>query len=163
GLSLLYLGGWVVLNEGLSVAGLGVLAVSFLSLYYPVRARLAGRRVMRHGREAAATIFEFLDRRGDVATYPDAEFLPGIDRGIEFAEVTVREPDTGRVLLDKVSFKVRAGQKVGIVGSDADEQLALVSLIPRFLDPSEGQVKIDGRDVKWITQDSLRAQIGLIL
>ena len=163
GLSLLYLGGWVVLNEGLSVAGLCVLAVSFLSLYYPVRARLAGRRLMRHGREGAAAIFEFLDRRGDVATYPDAEFLPGIQRGIEFAEVTVREPDTGRVLLNKVSFKVRAGQKVGVVGSDADEQLALVSLIPRFLDPSEGQVKIDGRDVKWITQDSLRAQIGLVL
>jgi ATP-binding cassette subfamily B protein len=163
GLSLLYLGGWVVLNEGLSVAGLCVLAVSFLSLYYPVRARLAGRRVMRHGREAAAAIFEFLDRRGDVATYPDAEFLPGIERGIEFAEITVREPGTGRVLLDKVSFKVRAGQTVGIVGSDPDEQLALVSLIPRFLDPSEGQVKIDGRDVKWITQDSLRAQIGLVL
>lgn len=163
GLSLLYLGGWVVLNEGLSVAGLCVLAVSFLSLYYPVRARLAGRRVMRRGREAAAAIFEFLDRRGDVATYPDAEFLSGIERGIEFAEVSVREPGTGRVLLDKVSFKVRAGQKVGIVGSDADQQLALVSLIPRFLDPSEGQVKIDGRDVKWITQDSLRAQIGLVL
>jgi ATP-binding cassette subfamily B protein len=163
GLSLLYLGGWVVLNEGLSVAGLCVLAVSFLSLYYPVRARLAGRRVMRRGREAAAAIFEFLDRRGDVATYPDAEFLSGIERGIEFAEVSVREPGTGRVLLDKVSFKVRAGQKVGIVGSDADQQLALVSLIPRFLDPSDGQVKIDGRDVKWITQDSLRAQIGLVL
>jgi ATP-binding cassette subfamily B protein len=163
GLALLYLGGWVVLNEGLSVAGLCVLAVSFLSLYYPVRARLAGRRATRRGREAAAAIFEFLDRRGDVATYPDAEFLPGIQRGLEFADVTVREPGTGRLLLDKVSFKVRAGQKVGIVGSDPDEQLALVSLVPRFLDPSEGQVKIDGRDVKWITQDSLRSQIGLVL
>jgi ATP-binding cassette subfamily B protein len=77
--------------------------------------------------------------------------------------VTVREPGSGRLLLNKVSFKVRAGQRVGIVGSDAEEQLALVSLIPRFLDPAEGEVKIDGRAVKWVTQDSLRAQIGLIL
>lgn len=163
GLALLYLAGWVVLNDGLSVAGLAVLAVSFLSLYFPVRARLAGRRAMRHGRESAAAIYEFLDRKGDVATFPDAEFLPGVERGIEFADVTVREPGTGRELLRKVSFKVRAGQTVGIVGSDPDEQLALVSLIPRFLDPSAGEVKVDGRDVKWITQDSLRAQIGLVL
>jgi ATP-binding cassette subfamily B protein len=163
GLALLYLAGWVVLNEGLSVAGLVVLAVAFLSLYFPVRARLAGRRTMRHGREAAAAIFEFLDRKGDVATYPDAEFLPGVQRGIEFADVTVREPASGRMLLNKVSFKVRAGQRVGIVGSDVEEQLALVSLIPRFLDPAEGEVKIDGRSVKWVTQDSLRAQIGLVL
>jgi ATP-binding cassette, subfamily B, bacterial len=163
GITLLYLAGWVVLNEGLSVAGLVVLAVSFLSLYFPVRARLAGRRVMRHGREAAAAIYEFLDRKGDVATYPDADFLPGVSRGIEFADVTVREPDTGRLLLDKVSFKVRAGQRVGIVASDRDEQLALVSLIPRFLDPADGEVKIDGRSVKWVTQDSLRTQIGLVL
>jgi ATP-binding cassette, subfamily B, bacterial len=163
GLCLLYLAGWVVLNDGLSVAGLVALAVAFLSLYFPVRARLAGRRVSRHGREAAAAIYEFLDRKGDVATYPDADFLPGVQRGIEFAEVTVREPGTGRLLLNKASFKVKAGQQTGIVGSNIDEQVALVSLIPRFLDPSEGEVKIDGRNVKWVTQDSLRAQIGMVL
>ena len=163
GLTLLYLAGLVVLNEGLSVAGLVVLSVAFLSLYYPVRARLVGRRIMRHGREAAAAIFEFLDRRGDVATYPDAEFLPGVVRGLEFVDVNVREPDTGRLLLDKINLKLKAGQRTGIVGSDHEEQMAIVSLIPRFLDPTEGEIKIDGRNLKWVTQDSLRAQIGLVL
>lgn len=163
GLALLFLAGWVVLNEGLSVAGLVVLAVAFLSLYLPVRARLSGRRVMRHGREAAAAIFEFLDRKGDVATFPDADFLPGVSRGIEFADVTVREPDTGRLLLNGVNLKIRTGQRIGIVGSDREEQLALVSLIPRFLDPSQGEIKVDGRSLQWVTQDSLRAQIGLVL
>jgi ATP-binding cassette, subfamily B, bacterial len=163
GLALLYLAGRVVLNEGLSVAGLILLSVAFLSLYFPVRARLVGRRILRHGRESAAAIFEFLDRRGDLATYPDAEFLPGVTRGIEFADVTVREPGTGRLLLKKVNLKVRAGTRVGIVASDVEEQVALVSLIPRFLDPTEGEIKVDGRNLKWVTQDSLRAQIGLVL
>ena len=117
---------------------------------------------MRHGREAAAAIFEFLDRRGDVATYPDAEFLPGVVRGLEFVDVNVREPDTGRLLLDKINLKLKAGQRTGIVGSDHEEQMALVSLIPRFLDPTEGEIKIDGRNLKWVTQDSLRT-IGLVL
>jgi ATP-binding cassette subfamily B protein len=163
GLALLYLAGWVVLNEALSVAGLVVLAVSFLSLYFPVRARMHARRIMKHGREGAAAIFEFLDRKGDLAVVPDADFLPGVERGIEFAEVTLREPGRGRALLDRVSFKIRAGQRVGIVGPDAGEALALVSLIPRFLDPSQGEVKIDGRSVKWVTPDSLRAQVGMVL
>jgi ATP-binding cassette subfamily B protein len=163
GFTLLFLAGWVVLNEGLSVPALAVLSIAFLSLYFPVRSRMHGRRVLRHGREAAAAIYEFLDRKGDVATYPDAEFLPGVGRGIEFTEVTVREPGTGRVLVKKASFKVKAGQRVGIVGPDPEEQLALVSLIPRFLDPSEGEIKIDGRSLKWVTLDSLRAQVGLVL
>jgi ABC-type multidrug transport system fused ATPase/permease subunit len=163
GITLLFLAGCVVLNEGLSLAGLVVLSVAFLSLYYPVRSRMHGRRIARHGRDAAAEIFEFLDRRGDLVTYPDADFLPGVSRGLEFAEVSLREPDTGRLLLNKVSFKVRADQRVGIVGSSVEEQIALVSLIPRFLDPNDGEIKIDGRNLKWVTPDSLRAQIGLVL
>src|SRR5262249_60434085 len=51
----------------------------------------------------------------------------------------------------------------GRVSADVDEELALVSLIPRFLDPTDGEVKVDGRTLKWVTQDSLRAQIGLVL
>jgi ATP-binding cassette subfamily B protein len=119
--------------------------------------------VLRHGREAAAAIFEFLDRRGDVATFPDADFLPGVNRGLEFADVSIRDPESGQMILNKVSLKVKAGQRVGIVGSDPEQQLALVSLIPRFIDPTEGEVKVDGRNLKWVTPDSLRAQIGLVL
>ena len=163
GLTLFYLGGRVILNEGSSVAGLVVLSVSFLSLYFPVRARLSGRRVLRHGRESAAAIFDYLDRRGDLVTYPDADFLPGVSRGLEFADVTVRDPETGRLLLEKINLKVKAGQRLGIVASDPEEQHVLVSLIPRFLDPTEGEVKIDGRNLKWVTHDSLRSQIGLVL
>src|SRR5215208_5338005 len=97
-IALFYLSGMVVLHEGLSVAGLVLLTVSFLSLYFPVRSRLSGRRTLRHGREAAAVIYEFLDRKGDVAQYPDADFFAGLSRGVEFADVTVREPGTGRLL-----------------------------------------------------------------
>ena len=163
GVTLLYLAGRVILNDGLSVAGLVVLAVAFVSLYQPVRARLMHRRVARHGHEAAAAIFEFLDRKGDVAAYPDAEFLGSVAKSLEFIDVSVREPGTGRMLLNRVSFKVKAGQKIGVVASDVEEQLALVSLVPRFLDPTEGEIKVDGRPLKWVTQDSLRAQVGVVL
>ncbi|WP_020468376.1 ABC transporter ATP-binding protein [Zavarzinella formosa] len=163
GITFIYLAGRVVLNDGLSLPRLAVLIVSVVGIFQPMRKLFGGRKIMKHGHSSAAEVYEFLDRKGDVATYPDAEFLPGVAKSIEFADVSVKQPGTNVKLLDQVSIKIRAGQRIGIVGSNPDEQIALVSLIPRFLDPAEGSVKIDGRDVKWVTQDSLRTQIGLVL
>ncbi len=163
GITFVYLTGRVVLNDGLSIPRLAVLMVSVVGLFQPFRKLFGGRRVMRHGHAAAAEVYEFLDRKGDVAMDMDAEFLPGIAKSVEFADVSVSQPGTGVMLLDQVSFKIKAGQRVGIVASNPEEQLALVSLIPRFLDPADGTVKIDGRNVKGVTQDSLRTQIGLVL
>ena len=162
-ITFVYLAGRVVLNEGLGLPRLAVLMVALVGLYQPMRKMFGSRRIVRHGQAAAAEIFEFLDRKGDVTTFPDAEFLPGVTKSIDFSEVTVRQPGTQEKLLDHVSLKIPAGQKIGIVASNREEQIALVSLIPRFLDPSSGTVKIDGRDVRWVTPDSLRTQIGLVL
>jgi ATP-binding cassette, subfamily B, bacterial len=160
-ITLLYLSGRVVLSDGMHLAGAALLAVAFLSLYLPVRSHLHSRRIMKHGRDGAAAIYDYLDRRSDVAMYPDAEFLQGIQRGIEFADVSVSD-ESGPVL-DKVDFKIKVGQRVGLVGPSDREKHAVVSLLARFIDPSHGFVKIDNRDVKWLTQDSLRTQIGLVM
>lgn len=163
GITFIYLAGRVVLNDGLNLPRLAVLMVAVVGLFRPVRKLFGSAKIMKHGYSAAAEIYEFLDRKGDVVTYPDAEFFPGLSKSIEFDEVTVMHPTTGIKLLNDVSFKVKAGQRIGIVGSEHDEQIAFVSLIPRFLDPKAGKVKLDGRDAKWLTHDSLRAQIGVVL
>jgi ATP-binding cassette subfamily B protein len=62
-----------------------------------------------------------------------------------------------------VSLTIRAGQRVALVGPDDIEKYALVYLIPRFLDPAAGEIRIDGKDLRWITLDSLRAQIAIVL
>ncbi len=84
-------------------------------------------------------------------------------RMIQFDKVSLRDSSTGRKLLSNVSFKIKAGEKVALVGPDEREIHALVYLLPRFLDPSGGEVRIDGKDLRWVTLDSLRAQIAVVL
>src|SRR5205823_4503122 len=74
-----------------------------------------------------------------------------------------KEPGTGRKLLRGVSLSVQAGTRVALVGPDEMEKQALVYLLPRFLDPSHGEIRIDGKNIRWVTLDSLRAQIAIVL
>ncbi|HEY8504143.1 MAG TPA: ABC transporter ATP-binding protein, partial [Gemmataceae bacterium] len=160
---LLFIAGRAVLGGGVGVANLVALAVVLVSLFFPVQGWLEARRFLRRGRESAAAVFEFLDRRGDVAQVVDAEFLAPMSRQLEFADVSLREPGTGRMLLQNVSFTVRAGQRVCLVGPDDAELYAVAYLIPRFLDPTGGEIRIDGKNIRWVTHDSLRSQIALVM
>src|SRR5206468_9877795 len=99
----------------------------------------------------------------EVGQVVGAEFLPPVAREIEFDNVTLREPGSNRVLLEDVSLRIKAGQRVGLVGPDDLEKHALVYLIPRFLDPTSGEIRIDDHNLRWITLDSLRAQIAIVL
>jgi len=163
GLALLFLGARSVLAGEFTVAGLSVLAVALVSLVAPVVGWLEAARKLRRGREAAAAIFEYLDRRGEAAEAADAEFLPPLTNRIEFRSVSLTEPGTGRMLLENVSFAIPAGAKVAIVGPDATEKHALVYLLPRFLDPTSGEIRIEDRNIKWVTHESLRAQVAVVI
>jgi ATP-binding cassette subfamily B protein len=162
-LFLLYVAGNVVLNGQLSVAGGIVMATALVSLYWPLAHWLEDRRMLRRGRTSAVTLFEFLDRQGSVGQVVEAEFLPGLARQLEFDNVTLQEPGTGRKLLQGVTLTIQAGRRVAIVGPEDMEKHALVYLIPRFLDPNSGEIRIDGKNLRWVTLDSLRAQIAIVL
>lgn len=160
--ALLFVAGWVVLSGGLSVSNLAVMATALVSLYYPLDLWLAQRRLIRRAGESAVTIFDFLDRRGEVGQVAGAEFLRAIAQQLEFDQVSLREPGTGRMLLDNVGFKINAKQRVAVVGSDENEKRALMYLIPRLLDPTSGEVRIDGKNIRWVTLDSLRNQVAVV-
>jgi ATP-binding cassette subfamily B protein len=162
-LFLLWVAGLVVLNGQMSVAGGIVLATALVSLYWPFAHWLENRRMLRRGRSSAITLFDFLDRQGSVGQVVEAEFLPGMAKQIEFDNVTLEEPGTGRKLLQGVTLTIQSGQRVAIVGPEDREKHSLVYLIPRFLDPNTGEIRIDGRNLRWVTLDSLRAQIAIVL
>src|SRR5262249_54134531 len=163
GVVLLYVAGLIVLHGQLGVASGITLAAALVSLYWPLQAWLEDRRIVKRGREAAVPLFKFLDRPGGVGRVVGAEFLPPLSRELEFDNVSLREPSTGRMLLQDVSLTIQAGQRVALVGSDDLEKHALVYLIPRFLDPTAGEIRIDQHNLRWVTLDSLRAQIALVL
>ncbi|MCI0459016.1 MAG: ABC transporter ATP-binding protein/permease [Gemmataceae bacterium] len=162
-LILLFVAGVVVLNGQLGVTSAVVLATALVSLYWPTYQWLEHRRVLRRGRDSAAALFKFLDRSGGVGQVVEAEFLPSLAKQLEFDNVTLHEPGTGRKLLNGVSLTIQAGQRVALVGPDEMDKHALVYLIPRFLDPTSGEIRIDRHNLRWVTLDSLRAQIAIVM
>jgi ATP-binding cassette subfamily B multidrug efflux pump len=107
-------------------------------------------------------IFSFLDEKPDVVELPNARPLPPIRGEVRFEGVSA-EYVPGKKVLDDISFEVQPGQMIALVGPTGAGKTTVISLIPRFYDVTSGAVKIDGIDVRTVTTDSLRSQIGIVL
>lgn len=163
GVIAIYLAGLVVLGGMLTAAGLSVKIAGLVLMAIALNRCLASRQRLNRARGAAAEVFEFLDRRGDTGQGVDAEFLQPMSRRLEFVGVSLRESGTGRMILENVSLSVPAGSRTAVVYADPLEAQTLAYLIVRFLDPTAGEVKIDGKNIRWVTYESLRTQVGLVL
>jgi ATP-binding cassette, subfamily B, multidrug efflux pump len=133
-----------------------------LQLVQPIR---RGGWLMAMGSRAAAAserIFEILDTPISVADAPDAVELPAIKGQIEFDEVSCAYYP-GRPILEEVSLCAEPGQTIALVGATGSGKTSIANLIPRFYDVSAGAVRIDGYDVRQVTLQSLRRQVGTVL
>ena len=98
----------------------------------------------------------------DAGDAPDADGLPVLDGRVSFENVTFAY-EAGRPVLQNIHLEAEPGQTVAVVGPTGAGKTTLVSLIPRFYEVSEGGVSLDDRDVRLVTQESIRAQIGMVL
>ena len=110
---------------------------------------------------ASERIFDMLDTHSEVVEKPGAAPLAPFSRSITFHDVTFGY-DEGRRILRGVSFEVRAGQMIAIVGRSGAGKTTLVNLLPRFYDVTGGVIAIDGVDIRDVTLASLRSQIGIV-
>jgi subfamily B ATP-binding cassette protein MsbA len=110
---------------------------------------------------AAERIFEVLEQPVE-AQKPDAVVLPPVRESIEFQDVTFSYPGAERPALDAVNLIVTAGHNVAIVGPNGSGKTTLAQLLPRFYDPHAGRILIDGYDIRAVTLQSLRSQIGMV-
>jgi ATP-binding cassette subfamily B multidrug efflux pump len=155
-------GGWMVLTGRMTVGTLVVFERYTSMLQEPIR--WLGFVVNRLARAIASgeRIFEILDTKAAVADLPDAR--PVDLRGVvRFEDVSFRYL-TGRAhALDHVTFEAVPGQITALVGPTGAGKSSVISLVPRFYDPTGGRVTIDGVDVRDITLRSLRSQIGIVM
>jgi ATP-binding cassette subfamily B protein len=112
---------------------------------------------------SAARIFEILDAKSDVTDKLDAKDLPVVNGDIRFENVTFRYVGGGDPVLDKVSFEAKPGQTIALLGATGSGKTSIINLLPRFYDPTEGRITIDGHDLRDVKLESLRAQIGIVL
>jgi ATP-binding cassette subfamily B protein len=103
-----------------------------------------------------------MDAKSDVSDKPGAMTLPEIRGAVEFKEVSFRYPG-GAQVLNRMSFAAQPGQTVALLGATGSGKSSIINLIPRFYDPTGGVIAIDGHDLRDVTIDSLRKQIGIVL
>lgn len=111
---------------------------------------------------AIETVFRILELKPEIQNRPGALKIAPFQKEIEFRNVTFRYSPQLPPLLENFSLTIRKGEVVALVGASGAGKSTLLSLIPRFFDPSEGQVLIDGVNVKDATLESLRAQVALV-
>jgi subfamily B ATP-binding cassette protein MsbA len=131
-------------------------------MYAPARKLSRVNADLQQAAAAAERIFEILETHSEVQERPDAQVLPRLSRAIEFRDVHFTYGAEHEPTLAGVTFTVKTGQTLAIVGRSGAGKTTLVNLLPRFYDVTAGAVLIDGCDVRDATLASLRSQIGLV-
>jgi len=157
-----YVGALEVVAKTLTLGDLTVFAAYLAMLYQPIE-QLAYTAWALEGAAAGVTrCFEVLDRDNDVPDATDARTLSKADGRISFSDVSFGYTDE-RLILKNISFTIEPGQTVSFVGGTGTGKSTLMSLVPRFYDPTSGTVSLDGHDLRSVTKKSLRSHIGMVL
>ena len=159
----LWYGSREIANGRLTPGEFTSFVAALLLMYGPIKKLSRVNANLQQAVAASERIFELLDTHTEVKERPGAMALPPFTDHIEFRDVSFAYEDGhGRSTLRNVSFTVRAGQMIAIVGRSGAGKTTLVNLLPRFYDVTGGAILIDGRDLRDVTLASLRAQIGIV-
>ncbi|MBM4154092.1 MAG: ABC transporter ATP-binding protein [Lentisphaerae bacterium] len=159
-LGLLVFGGRMIVGGTLTLGELIQFQQYLLFMQWPMLAIGWTASLLQRGRASWRRIEEILARAPTIADGPGTDAaLARVDGDIEFREVTVRAG--GRALLDRVSLRIPRGSTVAVTGPTGSGKTLLVSLLPRLLDPTEGEVRIGGRDLRAYPLATLRAALGV--
>jgi ATP-binding cassette subfamily B protein len=161
--ALLYFSGGQILNGTLTQGGYQEFSLYVIYIFFPLGQLGFIISLMAQASASADRIFEILDTKSEVTNAPDATELPLLQGHVEFKNVTFRYFGSSDPVLDGVSFSAESGQTIALLGATGSGKTTIINLIPRFYDVSEGAVLIDGHDVRDVTLDSLRSQIGIVL
>jgi ATP-binding cassette, subfamily B, bacterial len=158
----LWFGGRMVLAGSLSPGSMIVFILYLGKMYKPMQELSKMTEAYSKAAVGYERIREVLETDGDSRDLPNARKAPPLKGRIEFVKVSFNY-QADRPVLKNVSFKIEPGQVAALVGPTGAGKTSIISLIPRFYDPSSGLVKIDGYDVRSFKQQSLRQQISFVL
>ena len=159
---IIWYGGRLVAGGELTLGELVAFTSYMGQLAGPVR--MLGRMVPFIAQAIACgeRIFEFLDAESDVKESPDAVQLPDVVGRVRFDDVSFAYFGRRKVLSD-ITFEAESGQIIALMGATGSGKSTVTNLIPRFYDASQGTITIDGIDIRDVTLNSLREQIGIVL
>ena len=161
-------GGWLAAQGAMAVGTLVAFNAYIVFVFPPIVRFVDLAAIFQRANTALENMWALLDTRPDITDRPGARALPVIRGEVEFRGVNfdyeLTPPGQGRPrTLTDVSFRIPAGQVVAVVGPSGSGKSTVINLVARFYDVASGQVLVDGHDVRDVTVESLRRQIGIVL
>ncbi|WP_410515240.1 ABC transporter ATP-binding protein [Paenibacillus sp. BR2-3] len=159
---LFWLGAYLIQSGELTIGALVAFSTYVSNFWDPINRLGQMYNQLLVAMASSERIFEYLDEEPMVQDKPEAKTLPTIRGDINFNQV-VFEYEKGRAALKGIDLNVKAGQSIALVGHTGSGKSTIINLIGRFYDITGGQITIDGRDIRDVTLQSLREQIGIVL
>ncbi len=157
---IIWVGGRMIMQGELTPGTFGSFLAAVFLCYAPIRDLSKVNLEIQEGLAGATRVFELLDTTTDIKEEERAILLPPISQGIDFQKITFKYEQ--EIVLKDISLHVKAGDVIALVGMSGAGKTSLLNLLPRFYDVTQGQILIDGHDIRRVTLKSLRDQIGLV-
>ncbi|MXY93101.1 MAG: ABC transporter ATP-binding protein [Caldilineaceae bacterium SB0664_bin_27] len=161
--AVVYWGGRQILFDTLTLGEWQKFSLYLIYVFFPVGQLGFIVAQMSQASASAKRIFEILDAESEVTDKPGAQPMSQVQGRVCFSDVTFRYFNSTDPVLQSVSFEAQPGETVALLGGTGSGKTTIINLIPRFYDVSEGRVLIDDWDVRDVTLDSMRRQIGIVL
>lgn len=155
--------GYEAIHGRLSVGTMAAFIAYVERLYSPLRRLVNSSTTLTQSFASMDRVFELMDEEYDIVDKKGASTLGTSSGEVTFSNVSFQYEKDGHMILEDIDFRVNAGETVAFVGMSGGGKSTIISLIPRFYDVTKGQVLIDGKDVRDVTIESLRKQIGIVL
>ncbi len=161
--AVVYWGGRQILFDTLTLGEWQKFSLYLIYVFFPVGQLGFIVAQMSQASASAQRIFEILNAENEVTDKPSAQPMPQVQGRVRFSDVTFRYFNSTDPVLQSISLEAQPGETVALLGGTGSGKTTIINLIPRFYDVSEGQVLIDDSDVRDVTLDSMRRQIGIVL
>ena len=158
----LVFGGFLIAHGRMEASDLVMYALYIGIFISPIQILVELTEMMQKGLSGFRRFLEVVETEPDIVDAADAKPLKNVKGNVCYEDVSFHYSDDDTPVLSHVSFEIPAGKSIALVGPSGSGKTTICSLLPRFYDVTEGRVTIDGNDVRKLTLESLRSQIGLV-
>ena len=158
----LVFGGWLIAHRQMEPADLAMYALYIGIFISPIQILVELTEMMQKGLSGFRRFLDVVETEPEIVDAPDAKPIETIKGHVCYEKVSFHYSDDETLVLSDVSFEIPAGRSIALVGPSGSGKTTICSLLPRFYDVTGGKITVDGRDVRKITLESLRSQIGLV-
>ena len=158
----LVFGGWLIAQGKMEAVDLAMYALYIGIFISPIQILVELTEMMQKGLSGFRRFLDVIETESEIVNAPDAEAIEEVNGHVSYENVSFHYGDDDTPVLSNVTFDIPAGKSVALVGPSGSGKTTICSLLPRFYDVTGGRVTIDGKDVRDLTLESLRNQIGLV-